>query len=151
MKYTNNKEKELISIDELSSKEIDQLDEEFFNENPQYAWIKEKNIQNSISLKVSIWVKLFMFLGIAFVLVGLLCLFLQGGKSFLFKVFLVLAAICVVALIISAKIDGVKTDKSIEKINEYIESPEFKEYEKAIDNWYNSKGYYIPKDEDDEE
>ena len=152
MTFSNNNEnKKLISIEELSDKEIELIDEEFFNENPQYAWIKERNIQNAKIFKTSNWVKLFMFLGIAFALVGLLCLLLQNGKGSLFKVFIVLAGICLVALFIADKIDGVKTDKSIDKMKEYVESPEFKEYEKAIDNWYNSKGYYIPNDEDDEE
>lgn len=152
MTFSNNNEiKKLISIEELSDKEIEEIDEEFFNQNPQYAWIKERNTQNAKILKTSKWVKLFMFLGIAFALVGVLCLLFQKGEGSLFKVFFVLAVICLVALFIAIKIDGLKTDKSIDKINEYVESPEFKEYEKAIDNWYNSKGYYIPNDEDEEE
>ena len=145
---TNKERKELINIEELSSEEVDELDEQFFNEYPEHLHIKERNSNLVLNLNMSKWSKVFMFLAIGFCLFGFILLFNQGEKSSLFKYLFILSVIFLVIFIISSTIESKKFNKELNKLNEFIETPEYKKYEKDLDDWYKKKGYYIPEEPD---
>ena len=140
-------EKGLVSIDTLSDAEIDRLDDEFFKENPKYNSIKENNQSTAKLIKMSKRTKLFLFLGITFLVLAI-TLILKGEESS-FKVLIILGIICLVGLSVSSGLDDKNFDQKIKEIKEFVESQEYKEYEQALDNWYESKGYYMPKDDEE--
>ena len=146
----NTKEKnELIDIETLSYEEFDELNDQFFKEHPEYVHIREKqeNYAKKVTRKNPLIVSLFISMILGFV-ATVIVIFTQGFENPLFKVLIVFTAICFIAFFITTIIDFNHFDSDVDK---WVESAEFKEYEKALENFYNSKGYYNSEELDDEE
>lgn len=144
--------KELVSIDELSLEESEELENEFFAEHPEYKEVDEKFcelVKGTNLLKTSPFVKLLMFMGIGLAIASLFVLFKSDGNNPIFRLLIILAFCCLGLLVLASIIDSKKTDSKINKISEYEKSPEYQEYNKTRVEWYKNKGYTL-SDEDDE-
>lgn len=149
-----NEKKELVDVDSLSFEEHEELEKEFFNDYPNYNEFDEKLnelFREANLFKMSPFVKFFMILGIVLALLGLAILIISKGESSFFKVPIILSFVCLFALIIASIIDNKKTNERINKISQFQNTLEYKEYNKVRVEWYKNKGYYYPNEFEDDE
>ena len=144
--------KELTSFFDLSDEEQEELNEQFFNENPQYLWVREKKEKALNDLNKTLFnfsPFLFILVAIGFFVGAILVSISSGNEAPAFKLLLGLFFASLLAFIIAIKVHSKKSDNKIDKFNNWMESPEYKDFDKAYDDFLKTKGYYCP--EEDEE